>query len=79
MGCAIEYTKVVMKAEHIPWIILRKKTMNKNKYKEYIDSRKEYKKVHVASKKVAKYNNFILEKCLHNEGIKGVIHVFDIA
>ena len=42
-------------------------------------SKKEYKKVHVASKNVEKYNNFILEKCLHNEGIKGVIHVFDIA
>ena len=53
--------------------------MNKNKYKEGIFSKNEYKNVQVASKKVAKYNNFILEKCLHIEGINGVIIVFDIA
>ena len=51
---AIEYTNVAIKAEQIPWIILRKKTIRRNKYKEDIDSKNEYKKVHVASKKVAK-------------------------
>ena len=63
----------------MPWIILKEKTIIKNKLNEGIFSRKEYDKVHVASKKVAKYNNFILENLLHNFGIKGVVMQLVIA
>ena len=76
---ANEYTKVDIIAAHIPWIILKEKTIIKNKGSEGIFSRNEYDKVHVASKKVEKYNNFILENFLHNFGIKGVMIQLDIA
>jgi hypothetical protein len=53
--------------------------MIKNKVKEGIFWRKEYNNVQVASKKVAKYNNFIREYFLHNFGMKGVVIQLAIA
>ena len=74
-----EYTNVIINEEKIPLIILREKTIIKNKVREGIFSRNEYNKVHVASKKVAIYNNFILENLLHSFGTKGVVMQLDIA